>query len=76
MNPTEFRSLLENKLNKEFLTNRQEKQKDQKASRFPLARLAGETSLARNNLDFPMRMSIPLSVKNINMDNQNSRISS
>ena len=72
MNPTEFRGLLENKLNKEFLTKRQEKQKIRKPADF----LAGETSLARNNLDFPMRTSIPLSINNINIDNQNSRISS
>ena len=69
VNPTEFRSLLENKLSKEFLTKRQDKQRI-RSQPISLARLAGEASLTRNNLDFPMRTSIPLSVNNINIDYQ------
>ena len=51
----------ENKLKKEFHTKRQDKQR---------ARSPWEASLARNNLDFPMRTSIPLPVNNIIIDYQ------
>ena len=70
MNPTELSlSLLENKLLKEFLTKRQGKQfKESESQPISLAHLAGEAGLARNNLDFPMRTSIPLPVNNINRD--------
>ena len=51
------------KLNKEFHTRRQNKQR--------LARLAWEASLAGNNLDFPMRSIIPLPANNIIIDYQN-----
>ena len=67
MNPTELSlRLLENKLSKEFLTKRQDKESESQP--ISLARLAGEASLARNNLDFPMRTSIPQPVNNINRD--------
>ena len=75
MNPTELRSLLENKLSKEFLQS-DKTNKESVSQPISLARLAGEGSLARNNLDFPMRTSIPLPVNNINIDYQKSRISS
>ena len=71
-----FRSLLENKLNKEFYTKREDKKKNQKASWFhSLASLdwvseSWEASLARKNLDFPKRTSISLPVNNINIDYQ------
>ena len=48
MNPTEFRSLLENKLNKEFLTSDKTNKKSE-SQPISLARLAGDASLARNN---------------------------
>ena len=51
VNLTEFRSLLENKLNKEFLTKRQDKQESE-SQPISLACLAGDASLARNNFRF------------------------
>ena len=50
MNPTEFRSLLENKLNKDK-RKRQDKQESE-SQPISLARLAGDASLARNNFRF------------------------
>ena len=51
MNPTEFRSLLENKSNKEFLTS-EKTNKESESQPISLARLAGDASLARNNFRF------------------------